>query len=169
MTGALVLFSAGSVSQLSTAIFLSLIGLVGFTWFRPFLLGPHTIVASMAQFQIFVVVFLGLIGKLDKEKFEGTDGTFIGVLLVVLTVIVLLTIIVLLVVELWFDNHHLDNDFRSLDRLKEFARQPGQSSSDRFGSVHVSSCCDRRERPCCLLTTIVCCVCIAEGQQGRLR
>ena len=58
MTGALVLFPAGSVSQLSTAIFLSLFGLVAYAYFRPYICWEESGVASMAQFQIFVVVFL---------------------------------------------------------------------------------------------------------------
>ena len=117
MTGALVLFPAGSVSQLSTAIFLSLFGLVAYAYFRPYICWEESGVASMAQFQIFVVVFLGLLGKLDESTFDGNDGKFIGVLLVVLTVLVILSVVLLLVLESSADENDASDEFRSLARL----------------------------------------------------
>ena len=74
-------------------------------------------VASMAQFQIFVVVFLGLLGKLDESTFDGNDGQFIGVLLVVLTVLVILSVLVLLVCESKAEENEHAEEFRSLERL----------------------------------------------------
>ena len=103
MTGALVLFAAGSVAQLSTAIFLSLFGLLGFTFYQPFIMSNETAVATLAQFQIFMVVFLGMIGKLDQSKFEGNDGTFIGILLVIVTIMVLGSALALIIIEGWFE------------------------------------------------------------------
>lgn len=113
MTGMLVLFNAGSVSQLSTAIFLSLFGLVSYTMFQPFNLKSETAVACIAQFEIFTVVFCSLVGKLDQEKFEGSDGSFIGVMLVVLTILVVFSAIVVLC----YQTVSGPDESRSLDTL----------------------------------------------------
>ena len=118
MTGALVLFAAGSVAQLSTAIFLSLFGLLGFTFFKPFIISNETAVATLAQFQIFMVVFLGMIGKLDESKFHGFDGVFIGVLLVIVTVLVMGSALALIIIEGWFEVDRRENFDERVNWLK---------------------------------------------------
>ena len=95
MTGTLVLLPAGSVSQLSMAIFVSLAALASYINFKPFIKIEENVVAVVTMLNIFITVFMGLLLKLaGDESFSGGDSRFIGWMMTVLTIAVLVLAIV---------------------------------------------------------------------------
>ena len=75
--------------QLSVAIFLSLLFLEAYTITLPYMEMDENILAIAAQLVIFIICFCGLVGKLDEDKFQGTDGAFVGFFLTTVTSLVL--------------------------------------------------------------------------------
>ena len=78
-----------SAFQFSVAIFLSLLFLEAYTITLPFMEMDENMLAIGAQLVIFTICFCGLVGKLDVNRFQGTDGKFVGFFLTTITSLVL--------------------------------------------------------------------------------
>ena len=75
--------------QLSLGIFTCFFSVALQTMFMPYHTSGENAFAFMTYTLTFLVMFVGLIGKLDSSKFEGADGDGVGMLLAVLTVFVI--------------------------------------------------------------------------------
>lgn len=71
------------------AIFVSLLFLEAYTLYRPYMEMDENLLAIASQLVVFIICFCGLVGKLDENKFEGSDGKFVGYLLTTFTGLVL--------------------------------------------------------------------------------
>ena len=87
------------------------------------------------QVQLLLYVFLALLGKMDADKFEGSDGRFIGFLLSFLTLFLTISAFILVNIIIYYDQHG------NQVVLAQLNRTAAKKSKQEQATDRLKSCC----------------------------
>lgn len=88
LTGALTVFEPGSVFQLFVGMMICIGSLMMYSHFMPFIFADDNWMATAAQFEIYVVLVLGVLLNLQDADASSEDHHAVGVLLVTCTCLI---------------------------------------------------------------------------------
>jgi len=90
LTGVLVAFDRGSVTQIVTGILVALMFLLLQALTTPYASLGLNAIGLAADLDLFLVLFIGMLGSVDPSKFKGENGKALGALLIALVIAVLI-------------------------------------------------------------------------------
>ena len=90
------------------------------------------------QVQLLLYVFLALLGKMDADKFEGSDGQFIGFLLSFLTLFLTISAFILVNIIIYYDQHGNQVVLAQLNRTAA-KKSKQEQARDRLKSAGVAA------------------------------
>ena len=135
-SGALVLFGDKSLIQIVFAVLMCLVSIKIYSYFAPFREDGDDFIAEVAQYQLFLILFVALIIRLESTVVDNDEQGTLDLMLVGLVCISPVLFVVLCVKELWtMDGDKIKDKAKNLEHIARDVRKHDQKGTRKSSGI----------------------------------